>query len=78
MIEIPTSELLDLLHARGYKILIERTTGHATVSFSEDSCPPYILPHSYELSWKDNDIRQNVAYDLLSWSELEVKYTLDY
>lgn len=75
---ISKEELLALLYQRGYKIVIDRTDSHSTVTLSGEFSKPLTLAHSYSLEWTDNEIRRDTVYDLLNWTGLKVQYTLDY
>ena len=79
MIKIPKEELLLLLEERGYHILIEQKGDSKFVKFCHKfQSKPYKLKHSYCTSYTDLLIKYDTVYDLLKWTGLKVKFTLDY
>jgi hypothetical protein len=79
MLPIPSEELLQLLNNRGYTISIEEIGDSKFVTFlSTSSSTGHRLSHSYSLDWDNYLIEKDVVGDLLAWTGLKVKYTLDY
>lgn len=79
MIDISKQELLDLLYARGYTIDIITKDGSQFVHFNHQTALYVeVLPHSYDYTVIPEEIRLDCVHDLLKWSGLQVKYTLDY
>ena len=79
MIEISKKELLALLYSNGYEIVITTIKDIKLVVFKHQTAvSDYKAPHSYSLSFTQEEIELDCVYDLLKWSGLKVKYTLDY
>lgn len=76
--DISKDELLSLLFARGYSIIIDDAIYHKTVTFTSSTSVPLTLSRSYSTEWTNEQICDDVVYDLLKWTGLKVKYTLDY
>lgn len=76
---ITKEELLDLLYQRGYSIDIEVKNNSKYITFNgKHTKEPYKNTHIYSLEWTDEQIKRDVVYQLLRWTGLKIKYTLDY
>lgn len=79
MLEVPKQTLLDLLYARDYSINIATKEDSQVVTFNHPIAQhSFQLLHSYAKSFTKEEIRLDCAQDLLEWTGLKVKYTLDY
>lgn len=71
-------EILNNLYNKGYKILIEVKDNSKFVTFtSHIALEPLICSHCYSMEWSNEEIKRDVVYDLLQWSGLKIKLTLD-
>jgi hypothetical protein len=79
MLELSNAELLELLHMRGYRIVIITTGTSRRVNFtSKYSITPYELPTTFSTKFTNEEVQNMCISKLLSWSGLKVRYTLDY
>lgn len=79
MLDIPNQDLLELLYARGYTIDIITRKDSQFVHFNHQTALYVkVLPYSYDYTFTHEQIRLDCVYDLLKWTGLKVKYTLDY
>ena len=71
--------LLDMLHSRGYTIVIELKDNSKYVTFKgKYSAESYTNPTCYSTKFTDHEIKLDCVYKLLQWTGLRVISTLDY
>lgn len=77
--EMPKDELLSMLYARGYEIRIDTKEDSKYVTFiGKYSLHPEKLEWCYSSDFTDSQIREDVVYELLKWTGLKVRFTLEY
>lgn len=72
-------DILAELNVRGYTItpIISGDTIHVILN-STTGIEPYTLPRSYSLAYTLYEVQLDCVTDMLSWSGLRVKETLEY
>lgn len=78
-VEFPKRNLLYLLLEKGYEIKVEKdSTGGYSAYFDYKLAVNPSCKYSYSAEWTEQEIRQDIVYDLLKWSGLKITLTLDY
>ncbi len=78
-IDIPTNDLLALLYAKDYRIVITTNNDSQFVSFYHPlALESLYIPHSYSMEFTHEQIRNDLALNLLHWTKLKVTYALEY
>ena len=73
-----SQEVLSLLYKRNYRIIIKVKDSSKFVKFAHPiAIKPLRYTHCYSMQWSNEEIKRDVAYDLLQWSGLKIKWTLD-
>lgn len=73
------SHLLKLLKDRGYAMQIIQKENSKHVSFTHPHAKEnYHNACCYAADWSEGEIEMDCVKDLLAWSGLKVKFTLDY
>lgn len=79
MISISNKDLLALLYAKGYRIIIASDGNTKHVEFTHMyALKPYKLPTTFSAAFTNQQIREYCVNKLLSWSGFKVVYSLDY
>ena len=77
--ELSKSYLLSLLYEKGYEIKIEKkSTGGYSACFDHKVAVNPSSKYDYSSEWTEQEIKEDLAYKLLSWSGLKIKTVLDY
>ena len=77
--ELSKSYLLSLLYEKGYEIKIEKkSTGGYGAYFDHKVAINPSSRYDYSSEWTEQEIKEDLAYKLLSWSGLKIKIVLDY
>lgn len=78
-IQISKEDLLNKLYNMNYRIVINIKKGSKFVKFTHPlALESNKVSYCYSMEWKDDEIRQDIVYDLLRWSGLKITWTLDY
>ena len=77
--ELSKEALLRMLYDRGYTITIETKEDTKYITFlGKHSLHPHKLSRAYSTEFTDDEVRRDVVYELLKWTGLKVKLTLEY
>ena len=79
-VELSKSYLLSLLQEKGYEIKLEKRspTGEYDAYFDHKVAVNPSSRYDYSSEWTEQEIKEDLAYKLLSWSGLKIKIVLDY
>ena len=77
--EYSRSHILSLLIEKGYEIKVEKKkTGGYDAHFDHKIAVNPSCKYSYSAEWTEQEIKNDIVYDLLKWSGLKITLTLDY
>lgn len=76
--QMSKQDLLNKLYDKNYRIIIKVKNGSKFAKFTHPlAISSSKASHCYSMQWSNEEIKRDLAYDLLRWSGLKINWILD-